>query len=452
MSEQLILEEIDQNTEEYIEFFRDLIKINSYNPPGNEKDVAVKIEKYLKDIGIKTELFPFDDNRANLIAYLNDNFEGKNLLYNGHMDIVPPGNINEWKYPPLSATIKRKKYIYGRGTVDMKSGLAAMAIALKILKKLKFELAGNLIFNAVADEETGGKYGAGWCLENKLQSIKCDFSIVGEPTGIEPLPQLIILGDKGRIILKLTTKGISSHSSIPFAGENAIYMMSEIIHNLNKLEEFIPKIQPPMSISEIKNLVRPAFPNNEIFERIYKENPILKDSITALTQFTVSLNMINSGIKDNVVPDECEAIIDIRTLPGQSIEDIINGFKKLINNTGYKVIDNPDSEPNDVYVHLEIMSQSNGSYWRNWKDSEVLKEFKKICDECYPKKSIYFLFPASSDAKYFRNSGYCEQTILFGPGNASKSHTIDENISIEDFLIAIKVYSLFAYEFLKKTD
>ncbi|MFX1309336.1 MAG: M20 family metallopeptidase, partial [Promethearchaeota archaeon] len=233
MSEQQILNEIKQNQEEYITFFQELIQAESYNPPGNEKNVALVIEKYLKNSKINVEIIPFGDNRANLIAYLNNNFEGKNLLYNGHMDVVPPGNEEEWKYPPLSATIKRKKYIYGRGATDMKGGLAAMVIALKILKKLNLTLAGNLILNAVADEETGGEYGTKWCIDNKLQSIKPDFTIVSEPTRLKPLPHVISVGERGRLVVKIITNGISTHSSWPFMGKNAIYMMSEIIHNLN---------------------------------------------------------------------------------------------------------------------------------------------------------------------------------------------------------------------------
>ena len=126
MSEDQILSEIEQNQDEYITFFQELIQAESYNPPGNEKNVALVIDKYLKNANIKSEIFSFGDNRANLVAYLNDNFEGKNLLYNGHMDVVPPGNEEEWKYPPLSAVIKRKKFLFGRGAVDMKGGLAAM--------------------------------------------------------------------------------------------------------------------------------------------------------------------------------------------------------------------------------------------------------------------------------------------------------------------------------------
>ncbi|MFX1503931.1 MAG: M20 family metallopeptidase, partial [Promethearchaeota archaeon] len=207
MSEELILNEIENNKDEYIEFFKTIVQAESYNPPGNEKNVALEIEKYLKKVGIHYEIFPFGDNRANLLATLNDNFDGKKLLYNGHMDVVPPGNIEEWKYSPLSATVKRKKYIFGRGTTDMKGGLAAIVIALKILKKLKIKISGNLIINAVADEETGGEYGTKWCIKNVLYPIKPDFTIISEPSRLKPLPHVISIGERGRLVVKIITNG-----------------------------------------------------------------------------------------------------------------------------------------------------------------------------------------------------------------------------------------------------
>ena len=97
MIEDLILKTIDEKKQDFIQFLKDLIQIDSFNPPGNEKNVAVKIKSFLEELNIKCEIYPFENNRANLVAYLNDNFESKNLLYNAHMDVVPPGTESEWK-------------------------------------------------------------------------------------------------------------------------------------------------------------------------------------------------------------------------------------------------------------------------------------------------------------------------------------------------------------------
>ena len=450
MSEELILNDIDENKEEYITFLRELIIAESYNPPGNEKNVALKIENYLKDMDIKSEIYPFGNNRANLLAYLNDNFNQKNLLYNGHMDVVPPGNEEEWKYPPLSATIKRKKYLYGRGTTDMKGGLAAMVIALKILKKLKIKLSGNVILNAVADEETGGEYGTKWCIDNVLHSIKPDFVIISEPTRLKPLPHVISIGERGRFVVKIITNGISTHSSWPFMGKNAIYMMSEIIHNLDKIDEYIPKIKPPLSLEELKKLMSVAFPSLQTLEKIIAEQPVLNSVLIALTQFTKSLTIIKGGIKDNVVPDKCEAVIDFRLLPGQEIDPIINSLRKLIeDDLGYTLKGEHIGDPEEIFVYLENIQYSEPSYWKDWKKSTILKNFYAIVEKAYNKKPFYLLYPASADASHFRNDGYCPETIMFGPGSGASAHSIDEYIEIEDFINAIKVYALFAYKFLK---
>jgi succinyl-diaminopimelate desuccinylase len=364
------------------------------------------------------------------------------------MDVVPPGNEEEWKYPPLSAFIKRKK-IFGRGAADMKGGLAAMVISLKILKQLGFELSGNLILNAVADEETGGTYGTKWLLENKLSPIKCDFIVIGEATGLSPLPKGIILGEKGRIEIKIITNGISCHASVPFIGKNAIYMMSEIIQNLDKLEEFIPKVDPPMTVDELKQQVSLTFPNNDVFEKVLSEQALLQNVIAANAQFAKNLTMIKGGIKPNVIPDMCEAIMDFRLLPGQTTEIVLVAMKKLINELGYEVKDEPSGSPEEIFVYLEVLKKGEASYWREWRESKDLKMFHDVVEEVYKKKPIHFILPASADAEHYRNTGYCKPTIIFGPGNPGTAHAINEYIEIQDFIDAIKVYTLFAVRLLK---
>ena len=451
MSEELIIDKIEQEKEDYVEFFRKLVRSDSINPPGNEKNVAVIIEGFLKDVDINTEVFPFGVNRANLVAYLNDNFDGKNLLFNGHMDTVPPGNEGDWKFPPLSATVKRNKFIYGRGTTDMKGGLAAMVIALKILKELKVDVEGNLILNAVADEETGGEFGTGWSVENPLKEIKCDFAIIGEASALSPLPKAILVGEKGHLQIKITTNGISGHSGMPSITKNAIYMMSEIIEKLDKLDEYIPETKPPMTTDKVKSLIGVVFPSKEIFERIMKEQPELQGVLQSITSYSKSLTMIKGGVKVNVIPDSCEGVLDIRLLPGQKSKPIVEGLKKMIEEEiGYEVKSKSSAGQSKVFVELEVISDSEGSYWSEWEKSKDLNGFYKLVEEIYEKKPFYFLLPGSADAHYLRNSGFCPQTILFGPGGGRSAHAVDEHVEIQDFIKAIKVYSIFAYRFLAK--
>ncbi|MHA1284724.1 MAG: M20 family metallopeptidase [Promethearchaeota archaeon] len=453
--EEAILKYIEDNKEKYIELLKEFVQVDSYNPPGNEKNLALKIEEILKKEGIKCEIFNIEGNRANLIAFLNEKFNGKILLYNGHLDVVPPGTESEWKYPPLSGMIKRKKFLYGRGATDMKGGLAAMIITLIIFKQLKIDINGNILLNAVSDEETGGTLGTLWSMENilKKRNIKCDFTVIGEPTGLSPLPKAIIVGEKGHLQVRIITNGVSCHASVPIMGKNAILMMSEIIQNLDKLKKYIPKTEPPFSLEQLKQLVAEAFPNREIFDKIYDEQALLRHLIGSLTQFTYAFTMIKGGIKENVVPDRCEGIIDFRLIPGQKSEIILEGLKKLIENElGYTVREKDVAvgKAEDIFVSLSIYHQSEPSVWKDWDKNNDIKTFYNIVEDIYNKKPFYFLYPACADAHFLRNSGFCEKTILFGPGNASTAHSVDENIEIQDYINAIKVYTLFAYRFFKK--
>ena len=113
--------------------------------------------------------------------------------------------------------------------------------------------------------------------------------------------------------------------------------MNRIINNLNKLEEYIAKITPPMSMEKLKTLISKAFPSREIFDKIYKEQPLLQNIMKSLIQFTQCLTMVSGGIKENVVPDRCEAVIDFRLLPGQHVNSIIDALKKIIKDLGYNI-------------------------------------------------------------------------------------------------------------------
>lgn len=446
-----ILEEIDEHKNEYIEFLQEIIQTNSYNPPGNEKDVAVKLKNYFDRFNIENELFPVENNRANFIASLQPDYTGETLLYTGHMDVVPPGEEDDWKYPPLSAHIKRNKYLYGRGTSDMKGALVAMSVALKILKSLDLETDRNLAFLAVSDEETLGVVGTKWSVENilKKHSIDCKFAIVGECTELPPLPKALIIGEKGHITIKVITHGIECHSSIPFEGKNAIYMMSDIIQNIPKLNNYIKNVAPPMTMDELKENVSKIFPNKEIFNRIFNEQPRLQNFLKALNTFTKNLNIIEGGVKDNVIPGKCEAIMDFRTFPGIDAAMILDGLTQVITkDCNYPVKKEHKKESDEIYVTLELIHELEASYWSGWESSDRLKTLKSYTKKVYGRTPFYSLFPAATDARYLRNSGYCPQTVVFGPGDGSMPHAVDEYIEIEDFINAIKVYALFGYNFL----
>ncbi len=432
--EQFILKEIKDNKNLYIKFLQELIQTDSYK--GNEKNVAHKIDDFLKIYKIKSEVFPFEENRANLIAYLNDNQNGKNLLYNGHMDVVSAENSKEWKYHPLSGYIESDgKFIYGRGSTDMKGGLTAMVISMSILKKL--ELSGNLILNAVADEETGGFLGTKECIKKHLKEIKVDFAVVGEFTSIQPIPKSIMIGEKGRLQLEIKAFGKDSHASVPFLGENAISTIVKIVENLHKLE--LPKKDPPISYDQLRENIQLSLSKKDFEEH----KDIINNYIRSMTEFTKTITVIKGGSAKNKVPDCCELVIDIRLLPEQTDDMIINAFKNLLSEL--EISTDPSK---DNHISYEI-NYNRASTFTDWENSETLSIFSKIFRKIYEQEPLFLMSPATTDAEFFRHDKKCP-TIMFGPGDYNMAHKIDERLEIADFLNSIRVFTIFAYNFLKK--
>ena len=126
-------------------------------------------------------------------------------------------------------------------------------------------------------------------------------------------------------------------------------------------------------------------------------------------------------------------------------------MSKYINELGYKIENKQDNDPNSEFVYLEILEQSEASYWDKWEKSTKLKDFASLISDIYDQKPFYSLYPAAADAHYYRKSNYCPKTILFGVGNAGKSHATDEVVEINDFINLIKLYTLFAYRYLKRS-
>jgi len=288
-----IINEIEKSKAEIIKFSQELIKAKSPNPysPNEswkinepiEKKVAKLIFNKLKEFSLKPEFVSGLSNRPNIICSLKKK-GNPTLIFNGHMDTVPVGDENKWKYPPFSAKIVGNR-LYGRGSLDMKSSLVAMIFAMKVLSE--FDLKGNLIFTAVVDEEPGAcsKIGTEYLLK---QGIKGDTCIIGEPG-----TKKICIGCKGGYRLKIITRGESVHTGFSSwerkeRGINAVTKMAKILLVLEKLKL---KYKPLKIFEGRKSVITPG-------------------------------TLIKGGTGINIVPDYCEATVDIRLMPGQTKEGI----------------------------------------------------------------------------------------------------------------------------------
>jgi len=376
--------EVNRNKNEITKLAQDLIRVPSFS--GDAKglsEISKIISKEMNSIGLSVELIEAEKGLTNVIGKFRGSETAPWILFNGHTDVVPVPRDVDWIVSPFSAEIKDGR-IYGRGACDMKGGLAAMLAAAKIVFSLFPEYKGNVILTATVDEEIGGFKGMKYVVE---QGIKADMGIVCEPTDLK-----IVNVCKGLLWLKLRTKGKSAHGGRPERGINAIYRMSNI---LNMLENYDFEQTPH------KILGKP----------------------------TVNVGSIRGGIKPNMVPDSCEAEIDIRYLPNQNHLQIIDDFEKLVG----------DLEGKDPQIETEI------EIIRYRSSIEIPKEEKVIKIIMQAVKRVLGEYPefrgkvTPADTEHLVTAGI--PSVMFGPGSEKLAHSSNEWISIDDILTAVKIYA-----------
>jgi acetylornithine deacetylase/succinyl-diaminopimelate desuccinylase-like protein len=310
----------------------DLVRIKSVNPPGGETEVATCLKNLFDSCHIPNEIIESSPGRGNFLAYLGEG--EKSLLYLAHIDVVP---VTEgWSFPPFSGEIKGG-FVHGRGSLDCKGLTAAQAGAMIRLSQ-SGKLGGRLIFAATAGEETGGIVGVKYLAENYAEKIRADFVVT--EGGWQPMKignrvcHFVQAGEKGVIRAKIMTSGVSAHGALPTLGDNAVVKMARTI---NGLADYQPRI---ILIPEVSELVQKIAGLSGFNDKISTENVdqfiksvddrMLSAYLTSITRMTVSPNVVRGGIKANIIPDNSEAEVDIRVLPGQDPGFVLKELGRVI--------------------------------------------------------------------------------------------------------------------------
>lgn len=360
-----------------LELTRDLVRIDSISPPGNENVVADLLAPMLEEAGFRLSRHEFGPGRTNLIARLEGGRGEKPLGFTGHFDVVPLGQ-NPWSVEPFGGQIDGAK-IHGRGTSDMKSGLAAMITACCRLARLGEAERPGLVLVFTAGEENGcqgARFLAG--LEGVLDPVGA--LVVAEPTSNLPM-----LGHKGAMWLKARTKGKTAHGSMPQMGDNALYKAARAI---TRLEEH------GFSVGDHPHLGAP----------------------------TLNVGLVRGGSAANVVPDFTEFEIDVRIVPGQD---------------GYRVIEEL-KEAMGPEVELEPAVPMSG-VWTDPEDpwvGSVLEILEEVLGEKPLARGISYLTDASALIPAMDRP----PTLILGPGEASQAHQTDEFCYIENIRRAAEIY------------
>jgi len=389
-----------------------LIKIPSENPPGDMSEIAEFIEEYVSEAGVKVERHEPVKGKISLIARIGSGSE-KELVFNGHMDVVPAGDRSRWKFDPFLGEIK-DGYLLGRGASDMKGGLAGIIYAFKKLVKYEKQLRGRLTLVCVPDEETGGQHGTGYLVS---QNIAVGSSVViAEPTGMD----FIDVGQKGALWMRITIYGKPIHGSLsPYAGESAILktadLMKELLSSITGLKAEIPE--------DVKPVVKES---KKIAEQLIK----IKDVGKILDHATINFGIIKGGTKINIVPEKCELDVDIRVPIGMTSEGVASHVKRIVSKYGGEV---------------SCIGKSNPNYTP--PGSEIVRIAATNIEQIIGVKPKLFVQWASSDARFYRGRGV--PTIHYGPAEVGVIHGYNERVKAEDIVKACKVYAGIAADYLQ---
>ena len=360
------------------ELLRKLVGVETTAARG-ELAAAEIISTELGRSGIECRVDRWGQSRANLVAQTKSAGRRGALLFACHLDVVGPGEA-KWEHPPFSGEERNGK-IYGRGSADMKGGITAVVTAIREIVDSGVKLEGDIIFFAAAGEETdscGAKRfvsAAGGDLPD-IAGV-----VLPEPTDFE-----VVTAHRGMLWLKAQTFGRAAHGSTPELGINAIGSMRDL---LGELESYKIRAEPHKLLGEC----------------------------------SMSVNTIVGGKEVNVVPDSCEVGIDIRTLPGQNRQAIIDDFERIF----AKLKQKNDEFQASVSVVREVGALETD------RDCDFVKEFCSVVG-AKQTKAVGF----TTDGPHLVSLG--APVVIFGPGKPEVCHKPDEYIDIADVEKAVEYY------------
>lgn len=413
-----VVERVDQLADEMIEWLRDLVRIPTVNPPGeNYKDCARFVGDKLTEFGYDASFIEATGRpecspahpRVNVTGHLNGSQSHPTLHFNGHLDVVPPGA--GWTLDPFSAELRDGR-IYGRGVTDQKAGIAASLFAVEAIRRAGVRLVGSVEQSATVDEESGGLAGVAYLAEHGyIRPDLVDYVIITEPLDYDR----ICLGHRGVYWFEVLMHGRIAHGSMPFLGVSAIDRMARLIETVERT------LKPKLAERRTRMPVEPE----------------------AARSATININSILGGQDPDLpqtpcVADLCRAVFDRRFLLEENLDDVRQEFVELIEQLR---IDDPDLQyqmKDLLIVHATMTAP----------DSPLVNTMRGAVGETIGRQPPLIASPGTYDQKHFARIAGIEQCIAYGPGILKMAHQPDEYCEIEHLLAACKAMAVGAMRLL----
>ncbi len=421
LSHDRLLERIANKRDDLIQLTCDLVRIPTTNPPGEYYTDCVEfLGKRLAKRNFQVEYFraegtPGDTDkypRMNIVARHENSKPGACVHFNSHIDVVDVGS--GWTHDPFAAEIEDNK-IYGRGTCDMKGGLAASIIAMESLIEEYPDLPGSIEISGTADEETGGFGGVAYLAEKGIMAVpRIDHVIIPEPLNKDR----VCLGHRGVWWAEVETFGHIAHGSMPFLGDCAIRHMGAV------MEQFEQVLFPAL---KTKRTNMPVVPDGA------------KES-------TININSIHGGLGEGfeglpspLVPDSCRMIIDRRFLIEEDLDEVKLEVRQILEELT-RTRDSFRYELRDLFEVIPTMTR---------EDAPVVREVSAAINQVLGKPAEMVVSPGTYDQKHIDRIGKLHNCIAYGPGILDLAHQPDEYIDIDDMLDSAQVMAISAFNLLK---
>lgn len=430
-------------------WFKDLLRIDTTNPPGNEKVAIDYLGKILKAEGIPFRKIDTDQDRACLIGWYSGPADHtpaqRPLILTSHVDVVPH-DPEKWDFPAFAAE-EHNGYIYGRGTVDMKNMTILSLMTIVLAKRMKWRPHRELIFSAVADEEAGSRYGMEYLVNFHPEVFhEAEFALneVGGYTlhmnGNRLYP--IQTAEKGFLWARLSLEGKPGHGSLPH-GENALVHLSRVVDRMyhrtrpvhvdDSARQFIDALAGllPIPRRQVLKLVKSRVFGNTIIRRVVPAGE-QRTFLNAITHDTISPTIMKAGSKENVIPGRASLTLDCRLLPGTTPENYLAALKKEV------------SAITNLPVKIEIINSAEAATWSY--DTDLFRHLKQSLEEADPGAlAVPYLVSGFTDSKFLARLGvtcygFTPVKIPEGLKFSELFHGHNERIPVDGFLWGLETF------------
>ncbi len=432
----------DDLQRETTEVLQRLVRFNTVNPPGNERPAIEYLAGYLREAGLRTELLAAADDRPNLVADLEGKRDGPTLCYLGHVDTVL-ADPSEWTHDPWSGDVA-EGFLWGRGAIDMKSQVAAEAVAAATLARRGWRPTnGHLKLVFVVDEETGGEVGARWLTSAHPERVRCDMLLnegggeVFEYGGVRRYG--VCCAEKGIFRFTVTAHGAAGHASLPKTGDNALLKLGPVLERLASANSSFALTEAPAAL--LRGLGEDPADPAQALERIAAAEPGLVTLIEPMLGVTLTPTMAHASDKINVIPSRAWLKVDCRVPPGLGEEAARERIEQALG---------------DRMGHLQIEFTEKVSGNGSPIDSQLMDAIGRWVKDSDPGAEIVpLILPGFSDSRWFRDAfpecvayGFFPQRHMTMLESSPLVHNADERIDVRDLGFAAGFYADIARELL----